>query len=52
MVTNYNESLTIQTNIMKTNNNISSTQAREYLYFTDCKYSNRVKWSEHKHYGM
>jgi len=37
---------------MTTNMNISTTQAREHLYFSDNKYTKRVRWSEHRHYGL
>jgi len=39
-------------NTMTTNYNISTTQAREHLYFGNYKYTKRVKWSEHRHYGL
>jgi len=37
---------------MTTNMNISTTQAREHLYFSNYKYTKRVKWSEHRNYGL
>jgi len=36
---------------MNTSSNISTTQAREHLYFSQFKFTKRVKWSENRHYG-
>jgi hypothetical protein len=38
--------------IMTTNSNLSTTQARESLYFSNYKYTKRVQWSEHRHYAL
>ncbi len=37
---------------MTTNSKLSTTQARESLYFGTSKYTKRVQWSEHRHYAI